>query len=91
MRASAPGMFATDRTLGLPARENPPADDLRAARSEATAAIDRALAEFDFRRATEAITRIGDEGNRYVEAVRPWELAKAERDHADSSALDGRR
>jgi methionyl-tRNA synthetase len=48
------------------------------------AANDRALADFDFRRAAEAVMRIGDEGNRYVEAVRPWELAKAERRGRDS-------
>jgi methionyl-tRNA synthetase len=35
------------------------------------------------------VTHIGDEGNRYVEAVRPWDLAKAERkDNAESTALD---
>ncbi|MGH3792455.1 MAG: class I tRNA ligase family protein [Pseudonocardiaceae bacterium] len=45
---------------GLPA-DNPAADDLRAARAEAGPAIDRALADFDFRRAAEAILRIGDE------------------------------
>lgn len=71
------------------AADNPAADDLRAARSEAAPAIDRALAEFDFRRAAEAVMRIGHEGNRYVEAVRPWELAKVERrDQTDSGALD---
>lgn len=69
--------------------DNPAADDLRAARSEAGPAIDRALGEFDFRRAAEAVLRVGHEGNRYVEAVRPWALAKAERhDQADSGALD---
>jgi len=41
--------------------------------------LDAALNTFDFRRAAEVIVEIGDEGNRYVEAVRPWELAKAER------------
>jgi methionyl-tRNA synthetase len=63
---------------------------MRAAQSEVTAAIDRALAAgFDFRPAAEVVTRIGDEGNRYVEATRPWELAKAERqDHVDTTALD---
>ncbi|MGH3819473.1 MAG: class I tRNA ligase family protein [Pseudonocardiaceae bacterium] len=72
----------------LPAN-NPAAADLRTARSEAGPAIDRALAKFDFRRAAEAVLRIGDEGNRYVEAVRPWERAKAERhDHTGSTALD---
>ena len=62
-----------------PARENPAATALRAARDVATEQIDAALAQFDFRRATEAIMRIADEGNRYVEAVAPWSLAKAER------------
>jgi methionyl-tRNA synthetase len=51
-------------------------------------AIDQALANFDFRRMTEVIVAIGDEGNRYVEAVRPWELAKAERAGAARDALD---
>lgn len=33
--------------------------------------------------------RLGDEGNRYVETVRPWDLAKAERkDAASPQALD---
>ncbi|MGH3736386.1 MAG: methionine--tRNA ligase [Micromonosporaceae bacterium] len=72
-----------------PTPENPAADALRAARTEAADAIDQALAGFDFRRAVEAVTRIGDEGNRYVEAVRPWELAKAERkEGADPAALN---
>lgn len=71
------------------AESNPAAEDLRAARSEAAPAIDRALTEFDFRRAVEAILRIGDEGNRYVEAVRPWELARAERqDRTSNATLD---
>jgi methionyl-tRNA synthetase len=69
--------------------ENPAADMLRLARSDAAARIDQSLADFDFRRAVEAVTRIGDEGNRYVEAVHPWDLAKAERkDNAEPTALD---
>lgn len=69
--------------------DNPAADMLRLARSDAAARIDQSLADFDFRRAVEAVTHIGDEGNRYVEAVRPWDLAKAERkDNAESTALD---
>jgi methionyl-tRNA synthetase len=52
---------------------------LRAARSVADSTIDAALAEFDFRRAVDAVIAIGDEANRYVEAVRPWDLAKSER------------
>lgn len=57
---------------------NEAAEALRLARAMAPATIDAALAEFDFRRAVEAVTAIGDEGNRYVEGARPWALAKAE-------------
>lgn len=71
------------------AADNPAAAALRAARSEAAGAIDTALAAFDFRRAAEAVVRIGDEGNRYVEATAPWALAKAEKkDGAGPEALD---
>jgi methionyl-tRNA synthetase len=41
--------------------------------------IDAALADFDFRRATEAVWTIVEEANRCVDAARPWELARAER------------
>ncbi len=43
----------------------------------APAAIAEALANFDFRRATEAVWRIADEANRYVNRTRPWDLAKS--------------
>jgi methionyl-tRNA synthetase len=36
-----------------------------------------ALEDFDFRRATEAVWRIADEANRYVNHARPWDLARA--------------
>ncbi len=55
---------------------DPGATALRQARADAADAIDRALAGFDFRRAVEAVTRIGDEANRYVQATKPWVLAK---------------
>ncbi|MBC6461702.1 methionine--tRNA ligase [Actinomadura sp. HBU206391] len=42
--------------------------------------IDTALAEFDFRKATSAVWGIVDEANRYINHIRPWELAKIERD-----------
>jgi methionyl-tRNA synthetase len=72
-----------------PATANESAAALRKVRATAAAAIDAALAEFDFRRAVEAVTAVGDEGNRYVEATRPWELAKAERAHgAPAGELD---
>jgi len=63
---------------------------LRAARATAGPTIAAALAAFDFRKATEAVVAIGHAGNRYVEAVRPWELARAERsDGASPGRLDG--
>lgn len=59
--------------------ELPAAAALRRARQSASGTIDAALAEFDFRRAVEAVTAIGDEGNRFIEDVTPWAMAKAER------------
>lgn len=47
-----------------------------AAAPQLPAAVDRALAGFDFRAATEAIWAAVAGGNRLVEAARPWELAK---------------
>ncbi|HTU76939.1 MAG TPA: methionine--tRNA ligase [Trebonia sp.] len=35
-----------------------------------------ALKDFDFRRATGAVWQIADEANRYVNRVRPWDLAR---------------
>jgi len=69
----------------------PGAERLTAARERAPALVDEALAAGDFRRATAAVWAIVEEGNRYVEAARPWELARAERG-GDASAgrrLDG--
>jgi methionyl-tRNA synthetase len=69
--------------------DEPSSARLREVRAGAADAIDHAFANFDFRRMTEVIIAIGDEGNRYVEAVRPWELAKAEqRSGASRDALD---
>jgi methionyl-tRNA synthetase len=45
-----------------------------------------ALDDFDFRRATDAVWRIADEANRYVNRTRPWELARASR-HAELAAV----
>lgn len=63
---------------------DPAAETLRHTRVITASTIDGALAGFDFRRAVEAVTAIGDEGNRYIETVRPWQLAKAA--HVDSDA-----
>ena len=50
---------------------------LAAATGNAPGLIAAALDDFDFRRATEAVWRIADEANRYVNRTRPWDLAKA--------------
>jgi methionyl-tRNA synthetase len=55
----------------------PRAEALDAAVGEAPAEIAAALADFDHRRATEAVWRIADEANRYVNRTSPWSLAKA--------------
>ncbi|HXT94148.1 MAG TPA: methionine--tRNA ligase [Trebonia sp.] len=55
----------------------PDAAALDAAIGNAPALIAAALDDFDFRRATEAVWRIADEANRYVNRTRPWSLAKA--------------
>ena len=65
-----------DGVVPVVASDNPAADELRRARFEVSGTVSDALGAFDFRRATEAITRIGDEGNRYVQATKPWLLAK---------------
>jgi methionyl-tRNA synthetase len=58
----------------------PDTEALNEAAHQAPALIDAALADFDFRRATAAIWNIVDQANRYINHIRPWELAKAERD-----------
>ncbi len=57
-------------------------EDLDAAIRQAGALIAAALEDFDFRRATTAVWAIADEANRFINRVRPWELARAERDGA---------
>jgi methionyl-tRNA synthetase len=57
----------------------PGGEELEAACRQADDAIGTALADFDFRRATAAVWAIAAEANRFVNRVRPWELAKAER------------
>ena len=58
----------------------PGGEGLQEACRQAPGLIDTALAEFDFRRATSAAWGIVDEANRYINHIRPWELAKTERD-----------
>ncbi len=64
----------------------PDAAALDAAVRNAPGLIAEALEDFDFRRATEAVWRIADEANRYVNRARPWDLAKAG-DHAELAAV----
>jgi methionyl-tRNA synthetase len=56
----------------------PDGEDLDAAIRQAGDLVRAALAEFDFRQATEAVWAIADEGNRFVNRARPWDLAKAD-------------
>jgi len=56
---------------------------------QAPGLIGAALEEFDFRQAAAAVWAIADEANRFVNRVRPWQLAKAEPASADAgSRLD---
>ena len=64
---------------GLPARQ-----DLDLACRRAGDLVGAALEEFDFRQATAAVWAIADEANRFVNRVRPWQLAKAEQDGPDA-------
>jgi methionyl-tRNA synthetase len=64
---------------GLPAGQ-----DLDLACRRARDLVGAALEEFDFRQATAAVWAIADEANRFVNRVRPWQLAKAEQDGPDT-------
>jgi methionyl-tRNA synthetase len=63
-------------------------EDLEAAIRQADGLIAAALADFDFRQATAGVWAIADEANRFINRVRPWELARAERDGAGGQRLD---
>ncbi len=52
---------------------------LRAVAAGLPERIDKALAAFDLRAATSAVTFVVGAANRYVETTAPWSLAKAER------------
>jgi methionyl-tRNA synthetase len=51
--------------------------DLREQTSALHAAVDQALARYDFRTASEAIIGLAECGNQFIEAEAPWHLAKA--------------
>ncbi len=65
----------------------PDAAALDEAVADAPAAIAEALDDFDFRRASDAVWRIADEANRYVNRTRPWELARSGRDPVLTAVL----
>src|SRR6266498_296640 len=50
--------------------------------------IAAALDAFDFRTATAAVWTIVEEANRYVEHIRPWHLARAERDGSTQATAE---
>lgn len=64
--------------------------ELARACRDAPKLIETALAGFDFRAACGAVWRIVEEGNRHIEQLRPWELARAEQagDQAAGERLD---
>jgi methionyl-tRNA synthetase len=66
-------------------------EDLAAVCGQASERAGAALAEFDFREATAAVWAIADEANRFINRVRPWDLARAQRngDTAAGRRLDG--
>ncbi len=68
-----------------------PADaaSLQAAIQDAPKRVAAALEDFDFRAATAGVWAIFEEANRYINATKPWQLAKAEqRSHAGATPLD---
>ncbi len=68
---------------------DPGAGRLLAACEQSAGLIDAALDGFDFRAAADAAWRIVGEANRYIEDVRPWQLAQAQcRDPAAAARLD---
>jgi methionyl-tRNA synthetase len=64
----------------------PEATALDAAVGDAPDLVAKALEDFDFRRATEAVWRIADEANRYVNRIRPWALAQ-DGNHGELAAV----
>jgi methionyl-tRNA synthetase len=74
----------------LTSRALPEAASLQALCGGLPSAIDEALAAFDLRAATAALWEVVAEGNRFVSATQPWELAKPARagDHDAAERLE---
>jgi len=66
----------------------PGSQRVEAAIAEAPGRIDTALSNFDFRKATSAVWSIADEANRYINQIRPWDIAKAQADGDQQAARD---
>jgi len=66
---------------------DPGAGRLLAACEQAPGLVDAALGGFDFRAAADAIWDIVDAANRYIEDVRPWQLARSQR-NPEAGSLD---
>ena len=81
------GKYRDGRVSG-PGPVPPGGEDLDAAIRQAGDRIGAALDEFDFRRAAAAVWAIADEANRFVNRVRPWDLAKAEPAREAPARLD---
>lgn len=79
-----------DGTIDLAATD-PAATSIVDATKQVPKVVDAALHRFDLRGATDAIWSVVDAGNRLVDAERPWDLARAERegDHVAGRRLDG--
>jgi len=58
----------------------PGSEELTIACHRAPGLIDEALTRFDFRSGTAAVWAIANAANRYINHIRPWQLARSERD-----------
>jgi methionyl-tRNA synthetase len=74
--------------VGGPSRDVAGAADLASAAAGAPAAVDRALRDFAFRRALDALLDVVDVANRTIDTTRPWELAAGGR-RDEAAALVG--
>ncbi len=77
-----------DGRVPAPGPVPPGGEDLDAALRQVGDLVGAALEEFDFRQATAAVWAIADEANRFINRVRPWELAAAERAGDAPARLD---
>jgi len=77
-----------DGRVPAPGPVPPGGEDLDTALRQVGDLVGAALDEFDFRQATATVWAIADEANRFINRVRPWELAAAERAGDGQARLD---